>query len=312
MTRADGATTTETFDAVVVGAGMSGLYALKVLREQGLRVVVLERGSGVGGSWFWNRYPGARCDIPSLEYSFGFDPELEQEWEWSEHFASQPEIERYLNHIADRYDLRPDIRLETGVQARLLGDLAAAFVAGLTRLTDQVVERVAFGVEHVAEVLRDLVVHPAEVVVLEPLLALLAQPLEHLAQALHPLAVAVLEAGLQHAPQRRVDVTVVEQVVGELTEDVVSSELEALLRAVPPGVQRAVGLGRTWAATAQDPHGRRLPGALPDRQGACAAAGRRGRSSPRGRRAATHRPAGTAPWRRARALVRRRRRSSPR
>ena len=104
-------------DAVVVGAGMSGLYALKVLREQGLRVVVLEKGAGVGGTWFWNRYPGARCDIPSLEYSFGFDPELEQEWVWTEHFASQPEIERYLNHIADRYDLRRDIRLESGVAA---------------------------------------------------------------------------------------------------------------------------------------------------------------------------------------------------
>ena len=96
---------------------MSGLYALKVFRERGFRVIVLERAGGVGGTWFWNRYPGARCDIPSLEYSFGFDPELEQEWEWSEHFAAQPEIERYLNHVADRYNLRPDIRLETGVAA---------------------------------------------------------------------------------------------------------------------------------------------------------------------------------------------------
>ena len=104
-------------DVIVVGAGMAGLYTLKVLREQGLRVVVLEKGSGVGGTWYWNRYPGARCDIPSLEYSFGFDPELEQEWVWTEHFASQPEIERYLNHIADRYDLRGDIRLSTGVTA---------------------------------------------------------------------------------------------------------------------------------------------------------------------------------------------------
>jgi len=104
-------------DVIVVGAGMSGLYALKVFRDRGFRVIVLERAAGVGGTWFWNRYPGARCDIPSLEYSFGFDPELEQEWEWSEHFAAQPEIERYLNHIADRYNLRPDIRLETGVAA---------------------------------------------------------------------------------------------------------------------------------------------------------------------------------------------------
>lgn len=107
----------EEFDVVVVGAGMCGIYALKVLREQGLRVLVIERGTGVGGTWFWNRYPGARCDIPSMEYSFGFDPELEQEWQWTEHFASQPEIERYLNHITDRYDLRPDIRLGSGVQA---------------------------------------------------------------------------------------------------------------------------------------------------------------------------------------------------
>jgi cyclohexanone monooxygenase len=107
------------FDVVVVGAGMSGLYALKVLREQGLRVVALEKAPGVGGTWYWNRYPGCRCDVPSLEYSFGFDPELEQEWVWTEHFASQPEIERYLNHIADRYDLRRDIRLETGVSAAI-------------------------------------------------------------------------------------------------------------------------------------------------------------------------------------------------
>ena len=104
-------------DVIVVGAGMCGLYALKVLRDQGHQVLVLEKGSGVGGTWFWNRYPGARCDIPSLEYSFGFDPELEQEWVWTEHFASQPEIERYLNHIADRYDLRRDIRVGTGVTA---------------------------------------------------------------------------------------------------------------------------------------------------------------------------------------------------
>ena len=115
-------------DVIVVGAGMSGLYALKVFRERGFRVIVLERAAGIGGTWFWNRYPGARCDIPSLEYSFGFDPELEQEWEWSEHFAAQPEIERYLNHIADRYDLRPDIRLETGVAAMTFDDATDSWV----------------------------------------------------------------------------------------------------------------------------------------------------------------------------------------
>jgi cation diffusion facilitator CzcD-associated flavoprotein CzcO len=115
-------------DVVVVGAGMSGLYALKVLRERGLRVVVLEKAPAVGGTWYWNRYPGSRCDIPSLEYSFGFDPELEQEWVWTEHFASQPEIERYLNHIADRYDLRRDIRLGTGVTAATFDEATDSWV----------------------------------------------------------------------------------------------------------------------------------------------------------------------------------------
>ena len=115
-------------DVIVVGAGMSGLYALKVLRERGLRALVLEKAPGVGGTWYWNRYPGARCDIPSLEYSFGFDPELEQEWEWSEHFASQPEIERYLNHIADRYDLRRDIRLSCGVTAATFDEATDTWV----------------------------------------------------------------------------------------------------------------------------------------------------------------------------------------
>ena len=115
-------------DVIVVGAGMSGLYALKVLRERGLRAIVLEKAPGVGGTWYWNRYPGARCDIPSLEYSFGFDPELEQEWEWTEHFASQPEIERYLNHIADRYDLRRDIRLSCGVTAATFDEATNTWV----------------------------------------------------------------------------------------------------------------------------------------------------------------------------------------
>ena len=115
-------------DVIVVGAGMSGLYALKVLREQGHRVLVLEKGSGVGGTWYWNRYPGARCDIPSLEYSFGFDPELEQEWVWTEHFASQPEIEKYLNHLADRYDLRRDIHLDRGVAAATFDESTATWL----------------------------------------------------------------------------------------------------------------------------------------------------------------------------------------
>jgi cation diffusion facilitator CzcD-associated flavoprotein CzcO/acetyl esterase/lipase len=100
-----------TFDAIVVGAGFAGLYALHRLRAAGLRVRVLEQGDGVGGTWYWNRYPGARCDIESVDYSYSFSEELEQEWEWSERYPAQPEILRYLNHVADRFDLRRDIEL---------------------------------------------------------------------------------------------------------------------------------------------------------------------------------------------------------
>ncbi|MFL5518576.1 MAG: flavin-containing monooxygenase, partial [Gemmatimonadales bacterium] len=105
------------FDAVVVGAGFSGLYALHRLRELGLSVRVLERGEGVGGTWFWNRYPGARCDIESVDYCYSFSEELLDEWQWSERYAAQPEILRYLNYVADRFDLRRDIQLETEVTA---------------------------------------------------------------------------------------------------------------------------------------------------------------------------------------------------
>ena len=113
---------TAEFDAVVVGAGMAGLYSLWRLRRLGFTAVAIEQGDGVGGTWFWNRYPGCRCDVPSLEYSFGFSPELEQEWEWTEVFPSQPEIERYLNHVADRFDLRRDIRLSTKVTGATYGE----------------------------------------------------------------------------------------------------------------------------------------------------------------------------------------------
>jgi cyclohexanone monooxygenase len=102
-------------DVVVVGAGFSGMYALHRLRGAGLRVRVFEAGADVGGTWYWNRYPGARCDVPSVEYSYSFSKELEQEWDWSEVMAAQPEILRYANHVADRFDLRRDIALETRV-----------------------------------------------------------------------------------------------------------------------------------------------------------------------------------------------------
>src|SRR5215217_5523803 len=105
------------FDVVVVGAGFAGLYMLHRLRGMGLSVRVLEAGSGVGGTWYWNRYPGARCDVESVEYSYQFSPELQQEWDWSERYAAQPEILRYANHVADRFDLRRDISFDTRVTA---------------------------------------------------------------------------------------------------------------------------------------------------------------------------------------------------
>ncbi len=113
---------------VVVGAGMAGLCALHHFRERGFSTVVLEAGGGVGGTWYWNRYPGARCDVPSLEYSFGFSDELQQEWEWSEVFPGQEELERYFNHVADRFDLRRDIRLNTRVTAATFDDAASTWL----------------------------------------------------------------------------------------------------------------------------------------------------------------------------------------
>jgi cation diffusion facilitator CzcD-associated flavoprotein CzcO len=104
-------------DALIVGAGFGGLYALHRLRSQGLDVHVVEAGSDVGGTWYWNRYPGARCDVASVEYSYSFSKELEQEWNWSEVMAGQPEILRYANHVADRFDLRRDIQLDTRVSS---------------------------------------------------------------------------------------------------------------------------------------------------------------------------------------------------
>lgn len=104
------------FDAIIVGAGFAGLYLLHTLRGMGLSVRVYEQADGVGGTWYWNRYPGARCDAESLAYSYSFDPELEQEWEWSERYATQPEILRYIEHVADRLDLHRDIRFERRVQ----------------------------------------------------------------------------------------------------------------------------------------------------------------------------------------------------
>ena len=104
-------------DAVIVGAGFSGLYMLHRLRQQGLSARVYEAGTGVGGTWYWNRYPGARVDIESQEYSYSFSPELDEEWVWSERYATQPELLKYLTHVADRFDLRRDLQFETRVTA---------------------------------------------------------------------------------------------------------------------------------------------------------------------------------------------------
>jgi cation diffusion facilitator CzcD-associated flavoprotein CzcO len=102
-------------DVVVIGAGFSGLYALHRLRNLGLRCRLFEAGDGVGGAWYWNRYPGARCDSESYFYCYTFDPDLAREWEWTERFPAQDEIRRYLNHVADRFHLWPDIQLSTRV-----------------------------------------------------------------------------------------------------------------------------------------------------------------------------------------------------
>jgi cyclohexanone monooxygenase len=114
----------ETYDVVVVGAGFAGMYMLHRLRGQGLVVRVYEQGGDVGGTWYWNRYPGARCDVESMQYSYSFSDELQQEWEWSERYAPQPEILKYANHVADRFDLRGDIQLDTRVDRAVFDESA--------------------------------------------------------------------------------------------------------------------------------------------------------------------------------------------
>jgi cation diffusion facilitator CzcD-associated flavoprotein CzcO len=119
------------FDAIIVGAGISGLYQLHLLREQGLRVRVFEAGTGVGGTWYWNRYPGARFDSESYSYGYSFSQELLDEWDWTEHFAPQPETLRYLNHVADKFDLRRDIRFRSRVTATHFNDADSTWTVTL-------------------------------------------------------------------------------------------------------------------------------------------------------------------------------------
>lgn len=120
-------------DAVIVGAGFAGLYMLHRLRGLGLSATVFEAGGGVGGTWYWNRYPGARCDIESLEYSYQFSDALQQEWAWSERYATQPEILRYANHVAERFDLLRDIRFETRVASAHWDEQALCWRVGTDR-----------------------------------------------------------------------------------------------------------------------------------------------------------------------------------
>src|SRR6201987_5665731 len=110
------------FEVVVVGAGFAGMYMLHRLRGLGLSARVFGQGDGVGRTWYWNRYPCARCDVESMQYSYSFPDELQQEWDWSERYAPQPEILRYANHVADRFDLRRDIQFSTRVHSALFDD----------------------------------------------------------------------------------------------------------------------------------------------------------------------------------------------
>jgi len=116
------------FDVLVIGAGFSGLYALHRLGRLGMQTRVLEMAENVGGTWLYNRYPGARCDIESIEYSYSFSDEIQQEWVWTETMPAQPEVEAYLNFVADRLDLRRDIQFDTKVVAMAFDEEAAAWV----------------------------------------------------------------------------------------------------------------------------------------------------------------------------------------
>ena len=103
------------FDAVIVGAGFAGIYMLHRLRGMGFSARVIEKGTDVGGTWYWNRYPGARCDVESLDYQYSFSEDLQQEWDWTERYATQPEILKYASHVTEKFDLRRDMQFETSV-----------------------------------------------------------------------------------------------------------------------------------------------------------------------------------------------------
>ncbi len=115
------------YDVIIIGAGLTGMYELLLVRKLGLSVRVIEAGSGVGGTWFWNRYPGARLDSESYSYQYSWDEDLLEEWRWTEMFAGQPELEAYYNRVADKYDMRAGHRLRhPDRDARLRRGLTAA------------------------------------------------------------------------------------------------------------------------------------------------------------------------------------------
>jgi cyclohexanone monooxygenase len=120
-----------TFDVVIVGAGFGGMYMLYRAQKLGLKTRVYERGSDVGGTWYWNRYPGARCDVESLQYSYSFSEELQQDWNWSQRYSPQPEILAYAKHVADRFELRKDIQFDTGVTSAKFDDASNFWTVGL-------------------------------------------------------------------------------------------------------------------------------------------------------------------------------------
>ncbi|MEM9620863.1 MAG: NAD(P)/FAD-dependent oxidoreductase [Pseudomonadota bacterium] len=131
------ADTSKQFDAIVVGAGFGGMYMLHLLRNMGLEVQGYERGSGVGGTWYWNRYPGCRCDVESMEYSYQFSDDLQQEWNWTERYSAQPEILAYANHVAEKFDIQSLIQFDTAIVAASYDAEAACW-----QVTTQTGERV--------------------------------------------------------------------------------------------------------------------------------------------------------------------------
>jgi cation diffusion facilitator CzcD-associated flavoprotein CzcO len=118
------------FDAIIIGAGLTGLYQLYRLRQLGLSVRVYDDGGGVGGTWYWNRYPGCRFDSESYTYGYSFSEELLQEWDWKEHFSGQPENERYLNYVADKFDLRRDIQLNSRLRHLIASEVQTNHMRG--------------------------------------------------------------------------------------------------------------------------------------------------------------------------------------